>query len=523
MDQRYNTLRFWCATAAGLVSAACLVTAIASWRSLNDRLQQAADSAIFSAEYLVTKSALDLEKLDALRFAECDEKTIATLKDTVYNALLPMREIGVIRKGRLFCSNFGPVTLNASPDTVRLVPGTQISFGPNLVVPGNRSLFVYRVTEKDSAINGVINAPILGEFERGGFEFAAFGQQRLLFASPDANASTVAAAARDPIYEIGQVKLNLRDSFWRARAVSEIYPFEAEVVVTSAAYWSQWWSVFPGMLFSFALIGALVGVLATWWIKRGGPSRLRYNRALSRGEFVVHYQPIVDAQSHAVVGVEALLRWRHPTAGLLRACEFASLFDQTELMLPLTEYVLKSVERDMPALVGGEHIWCSINVPTQVFEGSQLSNLLGAFAGRKHPWGLRLEITERAPLSAASEHTVSEIRSLGIAIGMDDIGTGHSNLDQLQRLTYDFVKIDGMLVRGIFSVDSVSPVVQSLIALAKKINTVVIAEGVENEIQAEALSRAGVQQLQGYLYGRAVPIVDIAEALSVASRSSALR
>ena len=509
MDQKYNVLRFWCLTLAAFIGAACVFTTITTWRALESRLQAVADSALFGAEHLVTRSAANLEKLDVLRASECTDAAVAALKDAVYSSVLPVREIGVIRNRKLFCTNFGPTEIQLTPDVVALTPGTQVVLGVNAVVPGNRSLFIYRVLEKGSATNAVINAPILGEFERG-FDFSGVGQLRLIY--NDEKSFAASGLSSNVIYEIGQTQLDMRQAYWRTGAASKIYPIAAEIVVTPSAYWAQWRSGFPSTLLAFALLGIVAGLLATRWIRRGGPARLRYQRAITRKEFVMYYQPIVSAQTKKIVGVEALLRWQHPKAGLLRATEFAPIFDDCELLQPLTDYVLHSAARDVKQLEAvSDNVWCSINIPTQIFEGAQLINTVTALIKKIPARRLRLEITERSPMTAAAEQSVREIRSLGVAVGMDDIGTGHSNLDQLQRLEYDFIKIDGLLVRGISTIDSISPVLLSLIALGKQINTQIIAEGVETQTQADALTRAGVQDLQGYLYGRAEPIDAIVE------------
>ncbi len=510
MDQRYNTLKFWCATIASFLVAACLFTALSSWRSLQSRLDSTAASALLNAEHLFTRSATDLEKLYALRTSECNEKAVSTLRDAVYNSVLPVREIGVIRNGRLTCTNFGPTDVDLAAQSASLVPGTNLGVSANSVMLGNRSLFLYRMAEKNSGINAAFHAPVLGEFERG-FEFNTMGSQKLFITNAAKTTSTGESSGL--IYEIGQAKLNVQDAFWSSRSDSTQFPLAAQVIVTSDAFWKEWRSIFPNMLIAFSLLGALVGLIASQWIRRGGPSRLRYQRALQRKEFVMHYQPIVDAKTAHITGVEALLRWQHPTAGLLRAAEFSALFEDKALLQPLTQYVIAIVQKDMKKIEGLGNVWCSVNIPPQIFEGADFINTLTEIVKQMSFSRLRLEITERSPMSNAAEQTVREIRSLGISVGMDDIGTGHSNLDQLQRMVYDFIKIDGMLVRGITSFETISPVVTSLIALGHKMKTEIIAEGVETQAQADALCQAGVNQIQGYLYGRAEPIEEIATRL----------
>jgi c-di-GMP phosphodiesterase len=122
---------------------------------------------------------------------------------------------------------------------------------------------------------------------------------------------------------------------------------------------------------------------------------------------------------------------------------------------------------------------------------------------------LRIEITERTPVSTSAEITIRELRGHGIKVGLDDFGTGYSNINQLQTLAYDFIKIDGLLIRGVQAVDGLSPVLESVIDLAHRLGTDIVAEGVETLVQAQALSGRNVKNLQGYLFSQAKPFADI--------------
>jgi c-di-GMP phosphodiesterase len=200
----------------------------------------------------------------------------------------------------------------------------------------------------------------------------------------------------------------------------------------------------------------------------------------------------------------------HPKQGLLRAAQFARLFDDEEMDEPIARFVLETVANDFKsAPVAAHHLWCSVNIAPALLERPNFAADIASYAKQMQNNQLRVEITERTPVSPAAEITIRELRGNGIKVGLDDFGTGYSNISQLQTLAYDFIKLDGLLIRGLQSVDSVSPVLESVIDLAARLETDVVAEGVETIVQAQALSSRNVKALQGYLFSQARPFSEI--------------
>jgi sensor c-di-GMP phosphodiesterase-like protein len=500
------------AIAAGAVIGA-LTSGLVAWRNVNTRLHASAERAVQNAERLIDRTAADLQKVDALRSAACDSATVDRLKDAVYGATAHIREIGVIRDNTLFCTNFGPVTVDMRALSERLKPGVHIHVGPNAVVPNNSSLYVYMSRETGTAVNAVINPAVFAEYERG-FAFTARGHLEFDFLDPlRPNFQT---AAREMLYELGRTDLDRDVSAFQVSVGSKRFPLTANIRAERGVFWDEYWSIAPLLMGAMMALAAIVGLLLHRWLWQGGLDRSRYLAALKRGQFKVFYQPIVASHNHKIIGVEALVRWQHPKHGLLRAAQFAELFTDDVLAEPLARFVLAQVEKDFPLLrAEREDIWCSVNVPPVLLERTKLMKDITRHLQERTKDFLRLEMTERTPITEASSATLRELRAQGLRIGLDDIGTGYSNLSQLQKHTYDFIKIDGLLISSIQSADTVSPVVESLIHMAQKLGTVIVAEGVETMAQAQALSKRGVQQMQGYLFGPAKSIADIVEMLRV--------
>ena len=237
------------------------------------------------------------------------------------------------------------------------------------------------------------------------------------------------------------------------------------------------------------------------------------NLALKRGEFELHYQPIFDTRSQTVVGAEALVRWNHPERGLLAPDQFIPLAEETGLIAQLGEWVLKRGCRD--AASWPRHMKVAINLSAHQFKRGNLFELVlrtliesGLSAER-----LELEITESALLDDDSGHleTLRQLRNLGISIVLDDFGTGYSSARYLTLYPFDKIKIDKTFVQGMVTQRESAAIVASTLALARGLDIMVTAEGVETAEQLRELTQAGVDFAQGYLIGRPMRVQDFVE------------
>ena len=251
-------------------------------------------------------------------------------------------------------------------------------------------------------------------------------------------------------------------------------------------------------------------------------------QGLGRDELVLFYQPIVDIQSQ-VTGFEALVRWRHPQRGLILPGEFIGLAEQTDLIVPLGEWVLRAALAQLVVwnqAAQTRALTMSINISARQFRSPNfVPMVLGLLrASGANPHRLKLELTESLLLADAHEVVVkmTELRGVGVSFALDDFGTGYSSLSYLKRLPLDQLKIDQSFVRDVLTDVNDAAIARMILALASHLDMEVIAEGVETEGQREFLAKNGCRAFQGYLFGRPAPIAKIQSDIdSRAARSQA--
>ena len=234
-------------------------------------------------------------------------------------------------------------------------------------------------------------------------------------------------------------------------------------------------------------------------------------KALVSKEFELHYQPLVNLQTNDVNGFEALLRWNHPRRGLISPADFIPIAEETGLIVPLGEWVLKAACYE--AVGWPDHIKVAVNLsPAQLNNRNLLSVVKGALAeSGMPPRKLQLEITETVLLqnTFATLATLHELRQLGVQVALDDFGTGYSSLSYLRSFPFDKIKIDRSFIQDLSNGAEPVAIVQAVANLAKCLNMASTAEGVETEQQREMLESIGCTEMQGYLFSRARPAHEI--------------
>ncbi|GGB96726.1 hypothetical protein GCM10011494_13980 [Novosphingobium endophyticum] len=229
--------------------------------------------------------------------------------------------------------------------------------------------------------------------------------------------------------------------------------------------------------------------------------------AVVREELELHYQPLVDLSSGETSGYEALVRWNHPQKGMLGPQLFIPVAEESGLITQLGEWVLRNALAD--AARWPDHLTVAVNVsPAQMRSGGFLPLVVNTLAATGvAPHRLELEITENLLIQNSSEvlDILHKLRKVGVRISLDDFGTGYSSLNYLRSFPFDKIKIDRSFVEGLADREDCQAIVQSVISLARDLNIVTTAEGVEHESQLEALRLQGCTQVQGYLFSRAVP------------------
>lgn len=242
-------------------------------------------------------------------------------------------------------------------------------------------------------------------------------------------------------------------------------------------------------------------------------------RALQQGDIVLHYQPIVDLGTGRIVSFEALVRWEHPERGLLGPNQFLTLAEQTGLIVPLGEHVLRQGCLQLRAWTdrrNAGHLSISVNVSSrQLAEAGLVDVVSGVLAETGvEAHRLTIEVTEHSVIHnvQAAAATLEAIRALGVRVHTDDFGSGHAALSYLRLFPVDALKIDRSFIAGLGSERSALPFVRAMVTLAHSLGLGVIAEGVETAEQLDVLQSLGCEEAQGYFFApprSAEDIVDL--------------
>jgi diguanylate cyclase (GGDEF)-like protein len=233
--------------------------------------------------------------------------------------------------------------------------------------------------------------------------------------------------------------------------------------------------------------------------------------AIEQEQFELHYQQVLDARTRSPCGVEALVRWRHPRKGLIGPDQFIPLAEQTDLIIPLGEWIIQQACRD--AALWPTHIGLAVNISPVQFKKTNLFDVILCTLVETGlaPERLELEITETALLENREAHltTIRQLKNLGISIALDDFGAGYASINYLTVFPFDKIKIDKSFTQGVLNRRECRAVVASTLALARELGTLTTAEGVETEAQFDYMREAGVDLVQGYLFGRPVPVAQL--------------
>lgn len=233
--------------------------------------------------------------------------------------------------------------------------------------------------------------------------------------------------------------------------------------------------------------------------------------ALSRSELVLHYQPFIEAETGAVTGCEALLRWQHPTRGLVPPAEFIPLAEESGLIVQIGAWVIKAACAEAATWPNNRRV--SVNISPVEFHDRDLPDrILSALSeSGLQPDQLEIELTETVLVSdaGAALDILRRLRALGIRVALDDFGTGYSSLSYLSFFPFDRVKIDRSFVRKLGTRSDSQVIVRAIHDIARGLNMAITAEGVENAEQERILRLIGCHELQGYLYGRPCTVLDL--------------
>ena len=250
---------------------------------------------------------------------------------------------------------------------------------------------------------------------------------------------------------------------------------------------------------------------------------LDFRKAIANGEFEVYYQPILYLQTGKVSGFEALVRWNHPERGMVSPADFIPLAEETGLILPLGEWVLRTA--CMQAAHWPQQVPVAVNLSAMQFKGRNIVQLvLNALASSGLPAGrLDLEITESVLLQDETHvlGLLHQLREIGVRISMDDFGTGYSSLAYLRNFPFDKIKIDRSFTRDMLERKDCQAIIRAVVGLARSLGITTIIEGIETKEQLAASKADGCDEGQGYLFAKPMPEREVAGFLAKCERVAA--
>ncbi len=246
-------------------------------------------------------------------------------------------------------------------------------------------------------------------------------------------------------------------------------------------------------------------------------------QALAKQEFVLHFQPIIQAQSGQIVEVEALLRWQHPSYGLLSPDLFIPLCENTGFIVPLGDWILQAACRQLKIwhAMGHAQLGIAINLSPVQLKTSNFLDGLNAMTQNLGiaPECIKLEVTESMVMQNTIQtgELLKALKQLGIKLSLDDFGTKYSSLTYLKEFPFDIIKIDKSFVRDMVAHEISFAIVESIASLGKSLGLTVIAEGVDHHDQATLLKTMQCDRLQGYLYSKPLPALEFTQLLTTST------
>jgi sensor c-di-GMP phosphodiesterase-like protein len=492
--------------AVGVVLAGASLVVFDFWLGglVDQRGQEAVDTsakrAISLAESRVTSVIAALDGLAARGVDSCARAHVEAMRLAVFHTT-PVKEITLVGPdGQTLCNNFG----------VLLGHRKLISSEP---LAGAKGYFLDVIR----FANGGAMVSFRRQASGGLYELAAlvppvlFLPQVSTHGGPFSGYARIATRAGTQIGEIGQLPKQTIGYVFAAKAHSDRFGFEAEIVKPRAQLAAgqtdlKWVGVFA----SSAVVAIMAIIVFLMPARARGNPVAEIERALAAGEFVPYYQPIVDIVSGRLRGAEVLVRWKKADGTLVLPGAFIPLAESTGLIHEMTRDLMRRVCAEAGDAIGSRPaLKISFNFAGKLFsEDSIVKDVRKIFSGSAIKLSqVVLEVTERDQIEnfTKARQVIAALQELGLRIAIDDVGTGHSGLSYMLKLGVDIIKIDKMFVDAIGTDRNSTTIVETLIDLANNMRMDVVAEGVETFEQVIHLRDLGIRSAQGYVFAPPLP------------------
>jgi sensor c-di-GMP phosphodiesterase-like protein len=450
----------------------------------------------------------------------CTTEAINAMNTMAYD-IPEISELGLMRPdGKLVCTSWGPVSPPVAPEIPIHAHGFKLLGPMEIKLMKRFGLIAIRLREDGSRIGALIHPSVLigrlgADLGEHGFAVLLRREDTHLFAwngnVPEMEMVESESAAGDGST---QLRALFKDGIERTLFAVELegYPGIYSVAAAADAWIMHDWirvTVILGAIgagTSIFLVFLLLGML-----KRRLSLQGELERSLQKDEFEINYQPVVDLKSGHCVGAEALISWVQPEGKVVRPDLFIPLAEDTGLIEPMTEWLMKQIRLEMEGLLReNRDFHIAINLSPIHFESEKILSASSRIFGSSAilPSQLIYEITERGLIQHDDEKArsvMTALRNRKSHIALDDFGTGYSSLGYVSSFPLDYLKIDKSFVSTIGTDALMSGLVDSIIDMAKRLDLKIIAEGVETPGQESYLQERGVDYAQGWYYSRAMP------------------
>jgi len=527
------------ASLAALVAGLAPVS-IAIWFAYTNTVGDAEGDLHSIAETIAADTSQLLDDIDQGLIALSDLSFKCTTDDV--NAMNIMAydipeisELGLMRPDRkLVCTSWGRIKPPVSPEIPELSHGFSLLGPMEIKLLDRFGLVAIRLREDGSSLGALIHPSILigrlgADLGEHGFVVLLRREDNHLFAW---NGNVPEMEMVESESETGDGSTQLRalfnDGIERTLFAVELegYPGIYSVAAASDAWILHDWIRVAAILgaigagTSIFLIFLLLGILRRQLSLQG-----ELERSLRKNEFEINYQPVVDLESGRCIGAEALISWIQPGEKVVRPDLFIPLAEDTGLIEPMTEWLMKQIRLELEALLAeNRDLHIAINLSPIHFESEKILSTTSRIFGSSaiQPNQLVYEITERGLIKEDSETArtvMKKLRARSSRIALDDFGTGYSSLSYVSSFPLDYLKIDKSFVSAIGTDAVMSGLVDSIIDMAKRLELKIIAEGIETPGQASYLEERGVDYGQGWYYSRAMPAMGFIEFVRTFNKS----